>query len=115
LAGTRPRFLPVVRPDATWLGPRITATRVKPGAIGLSSQSHFTLMLFPDTANPVALPPGRARLAAKPPATGSETDTNTIGTVLVVRCNSDMMVLPWARITSGPRAINSLAYWRIRS
>jgi hypothetical protein len=33
--------------------------------------------------NPVALPPGRAKLSTKPPPTESPTFTNTIGTVLV--------------------------------
>ena len=33
------------------------------------------------------LPPGRARLAMKPEPTGSETLTNTIGTLRVSRCN----------------------------
>ena len=46
---------------------------------------------------PVALPPGRAKLSTKPPATGSATDTNTTGTVRVARRSGPMIVLPWAK------------------
>ena len=47
-----------------WTGPmdtaasRRTATRVTPGAIALSSSSHFPLMLYSKFMKPVALPPG---------------------------------------------------------
>ena len=37
--------------------------------------------------NPVALPPGRAKLSTKPAPTGSATSTNTIGTVRVASSN----------------------------
>src|SRR5262249_41850320 len=53
----------------TWAGPaamaesRRTAARVTPGAISLSSSSHFAAMLYSNTTKPVALPPGRARLS----------------------------------------------------
>ena len=36
----------------------------------------------------VALPPGRARLATKPPPTGSIVVTNTIGTVRLACCSA---------------------------
>ena len=52
-------------------GSRRTATRVTRGAISLSSSSHFPLMLNSNEVNPVALPPGRARLSTQPPPTGS--------------------------------------------
>ena len=45
--------------------------RVTPGAICLSSSSHFALRPYSKFVNPVALPPGRARLSTKPPPTGS--------------------------------------------
>src|SRR2546430_13328334 len=50
--------------------------------------------LFPYTTlfrsvNPVALPPGRARLSTKPAPTGSVTFTNTIGTGRVDCCRSE--------------------------
>ena len=62
-------------------GSRRTAARVTPGAICLSSSSHFPPMLYSNEAKPVILPPGRAKLATKPPLTGSTTVTSTIGTV----------------------------------
>ena len=66
-----------------WVVSRSTATRVTPGAICLSSSSHFPLMLYSKIMNPVTLPPGRARLSTKPAPTGSTTIVNTIGTVRV--------------------------------
>src|SRR5262245_65903841 len=64
-------------------GLNITATRERLGAISLSRSTHF-----PPTENsymlkPVRLPPGLLTLATKPCSTGSETCTNTTGTVLV--------------------------------
>ena len=44
-------------------------------------------MLNSNRVNPVALPPGRAKLATKPAPTGSVTCTNTIGTVRVACSN----------------------------
>jgi hypothetical protein len=66
---------------------RMTATRVTRGAICLSRPSHFPLRLNSKRLKPVAFPPGRARLAAKPLPTGSATATNTIGTTWVT-CSS---------------------------
>ena len=58
---------------AAMAGSRRTAARVTPGAISLSSSSHFPLMLYSNCIKPVALPPGRARLSTKPAPTGSAT------------------------------------------
>jgi hypothetical protein len=52
------------------VGSRNTAARVVPGATCLSSFSHFPLRPYSKIVNPVALPPGRARLATKPAPTG---------------------------------------------
>jgi hypothetical protein len=41
---------------------RMTATRLTLGAMSLSSSSHFPLKPNSDDKNPVALPPGRAKL-----------------------------------------------------
>ena len=65
--------------------------------------------------NPVMLPPGRERLSTKPAATGSETSTNTIGTVRVAGCNAPTIGVAVAKMTSGARAANSAAYLRISS
>ena len=72
---------------AVMAGSRRTAARVTPGAICLSSSSHFPLMPYSNAVKPVALPPGRARLSTKPAPTGSGTITNTIGTVRVACSN----------------------------
>ena len=61
--------------------------RVTPGAICLSSSSHFDPVVASNILDPVRLPPGRARLATKPLATGSCICVNTIGMVRVSRCN----------------------------
>ena len=64
---------------------------------------------------PVALPPGRARLATKPAPTGSTTCTNTIGTVRVACSNGPTTGRLLARTTSGASATNSAACLRKRS
>jgi hypothetical protein len=95
-------------------GSRRTATRVKLGAISLSSSSHLPLRPYSNAMKPVALPPGRAKLSTKPAPTGSRIVVNTIGTVRVA-CNSGpKLVLPGAKITSGPSASSSAAYLRTR-
>src|SRR5262249_36160914 len=94
---------------------RNTATRVRPGAISLSSSNHFPLMPYSVKLNPVALPPGRAKLSTKPPPTGSPTFTNTIGTARVASSKGGKLGLPVARMTSGASAISSAAYLRTSS
>src|SRR5262249_60195410 len=42
--------------------------------ISLSSSTHFAPMLYSNEVNPVALPPGRAKLSTKPAPTGSGHD-----------------------------------------
>ena len=98
-----------------WVGSRTTATRVTLGAISLSSASHFPLKLYSSVINPVALPPGRARLSTRPAPTGSAMTGNTIGTVRVVCSNGRTVEVPYARITSGPSATNSAACLRMSS
>ena len=72
-------------------------------------------MLYSNKVNPVALPPGRARLSTKPAPTGSTACANTIGTVRVAACNAATVGLDVARRTSGESAISSAAYLRYRS
>ena len=50
---------------------------------------------------PVALPPGRARLSAKPLPTGSEIAVNTIGVVRLSRCRAATATELKAKIASG--------------
>ena len=52
-----------------------------------SLNSHLP-MEYSKTANPVMLPPGRARLSTKPARTGSPAVANTIGTLRVAFCNA---------------------------
>ena len=85
------------------------------GAISLSSSSHFAPKPYSYAMNPVALPPGRARLSTKPAPTGSGTITNTIGTVLVACSNGATAALPLARMTSGASATKSTACLRVSS
>jgi hypothetical protein len=62
--------------------------RVTPGAICLSSSSHFALALYSKRANPVMFPPGRAKFETNPALAGSMTITKMIGTVRVACCNA---------------------------
>ena len=97
------------------VGSRNTATRVVRGATSLSNSTHFALRPNSYSVNPVALPPGRARLATKPEATGSVTCTNTTGIVRVI-CNSGVTVeVATPRMTSGASAITSAICWRVSS
>jgi hypothetical protein len=68
-----------------------------------------------EPASPVTLPPGRARLATRPAATGSVASGNTICTVRVSRNKGPTVEVPVARMTSGPSATNSAAYLRVSS
>src|SRR5262249_4395784 len=77
-------------------------------ATSLSNSSNFAFRLNSYETKPVALPPGRARLATKPPPTGSIVVTNTIGRVRLACCKA--IELAVARMTSGPNATNSVAY-----
>ena len=91
------------------LGSRMTAARVTPGAICLSSSSHLPLRLYSNCIKPVVLPPGRARLATKPLPTGSSVIENTIGTVRVACCKAATVEPVEARMTSGVNATSSFA------
>ena len=94
---------------------RRTATRVMPGAISLRSSSHFPLVPYSNEVKPVALPPGRARLATNPAPTGSATIANTIGMVRVTWSNGPTAEAPGDTMTSGARAANSVACLRTES
>ncbi len=93
-------------------GSRRTAARVTLGAICLRSSSHLPHKLYSNVMNPVALPPGRARLLTKPSPTGSTTITKTIGIVWVACSIGGTAGLPETRMTSGASAANSAAYFR---
>ena len=70
-------------------------------------------MPYSKIVNPLALPPGRARLLTNPAPTGSMTIANTIGTVRVAcRSGATVAVPVPARMTSGASATNSAACLR---
>src|SRR5262249_25655079 len=89
------------------------AARVTAGAISFSNSSHFPLRPYSNAVNPVALPPGRARLSTNPAPTGSGTVTNTTGTTRVACSSGPSVLLPVAKITSGESVANSAAYLRV--
>jgi hypothetical protein len=65
---------------------------------------------------PVALPPGRARLATKPSLTGSSLTPNTIGIVEVAAfAASAVAAFPDTAITATRRRTNSATDARMRS
>src|SRR5262249_51563313 len=79
------------------------------------SRNPHGLMPISKLINPVALPPGRAKLLTRPEATGSAAAGNTIGTVRVSRNKGRSVELPDARMTSGASATNSAACLRVSS
>src|SRR6516165_8551960 len=72
------------RPGAV-SGLNMIATRLTVGAISVSNSSNLPANSPSVWTKPVILPPGWDRPATKPSPTGSETTTNTIGTVRVSR------------------------------
>jgi len=90
-------------------GLNMTATRARPGAAALSKSTHLLPIENSYMLKPVRLPPGFATLATNPCATGSETCTNTTGTVLVACWMTVRFVVEEARITSGISPINCAA------
>jgi hypothetical protein len=67
------------------------------------------------TDRPVTLPPGRARLATRPLATGSPALANTMGIIAVACLYARACGVPEATITSTLRRTNSAAIWAKRS
>src|SRR5262245_54935734 len=111
---------------AVWIAPnwpipagtaesRMTATRCTLGAISLRNCSHLPPMLYSNDAKPVALLPGRVKLATTPAPTGSAELVNTIGTVRVAFCTARTVGAPAARKTSGASASSSIAYLELSS
>ena len=85
-------------------GSKIAATRVRPGAVSLSSSSDLAAIVFSGVANPVMLPPGSARLVTKPILTGSEICANTISIELVSRGSATVACTPIVLAPSAARA-----------
>ena len=85
------------------------ATRARRGATSLSIASHFPIMPLSYCIIPVRSPPGRAKLATRPEATGSETPINTIGIERVCCFSATAAGVDSESITSGWSAANSFA------
>src|SRR5262249_56125890 len=72
-----------------------TAIRTALGTSSWSSPSRLVATSWPKKLMPVALPPGRARLATRPSLTGSSPTPKTIGIVVVaVLAASEAGLLP---------------------
>ena len=90
----------------------MTTTLETFGTVSLSSSSHLPPSEASYTAKPVALPPGRAKLATKPLPTGSATVAKTMGTLRVCCSSVAVVGVSFERIRSGCSAISSFAYRR---
>jgi hypothetical protein len=89
---------------------QMTATREAPGTTSLSSSSRFPAVAVAKMLSPVTFPPGRARPATSPLATGSELTGKTMGIVLVASLAARMAGSPPdATITSTSRRTSSAA------
>ena len=100
------KFFP---PAGAVSGLNMNAARLMPGAISFSRLSHLPPMAASMCVNPVMLPPGRGRPATNPEPTGSLTSANTIGMVLVARCNAAVTTVVEQKITSGCDPTSSVA------
>ena len=92
-----------------------TATRERPGTASLriSSRLASSSPLFID--RPVTLPPGCARLAMTPLATGSAMMANTIGMRTPAACRARIGCDPAVTITAASLAANRAQISRRRS
>src|SRR5712692_5926738 len=96
-------------PPGAVRGLNTTATRTMAGTNSLSIPSHLPVRDGWKLVKPVALPPGRAMLVTKPLPKGSETPTNTIGTVRVSRRRAAVEGVELPTRTSGRKATSSFA------
>ncbi len=90
-------------------GLKRTPIRCARGKISFSSSSRFALSSGLKMLDPVIFPPGRARLATKPNATGSPLVTMTIGIVVVAFLAARIAGDPAVSMTSTLRRTNSAA------
>src|SRR5205823_11098583 len=95
-------------------GLNMTPTRARSGAISFSSSSHFPPTENSNMLKPVRLPPGRVTLVTKPCSTGSETCTNTIGTVLVACWRAVRLAVEAATIRASDRSAAQHKYEQVR-
>jgi hypothetical protein len=86
-----------------------TATRVAAGTRSRSISSRFATNSPLRKLIPVALPPGRARLATRPSLTGSSAMLKTMGMVVVAALAANAAATPNAAITETWRRTSSAA------
>ena len=77
-----------------------TAPGLAFGSASIKISRRFPTSSLHCDATPVIIPPGRARLTAYPTATGSPTNVNTIGIVLVALRTALTRASSGAQITS---------------
>src|SRR6516165_1620471 len=95
---------------AAFAGLTSTATRVVAGTSSCRSSNRFAINSALKILIPVALPPGRARLATRPTLTGSSVATKTTGIVFVAALTASAEVIPpVAAITATCRRTKSAA------
>ena len=80
--------------------------RWRPGSTSRKSPIRLSARSVASSDNPVTLPPGRAKLATKPPPTGSLASANTIG-MTAVACFVARTALPDVTMTFTLRRTNS--------
>jgi hypothetical protein len=85
------------------------AIRSARGNISRISSSRLPLSSGAKPDTPVMLPPGRARFGTRPIATTSDSDSITIGIVVVARLAASVAGVPKLAITSTLRLTNSAA------
>jgi hypothetical protein len=78
----------------------MTANRDADGSASLSSSTYFWLSPGTKLVSPVMFPPGRARLATNPCATGSGTTSITMGMVAVASRMAFVSRVPVVTTTS---------------
>ena len=86
-----------------------------PGAVCLSNSTHLPLMPYSNTVNPVALPPGRARLATRRRPDQRPARIQSARCALLEVMVLISAVVPLARMTSGVSATSSSASRRMSS
>ena len=90
-------------------GSRRSPTRASLGTASLRISSLFVISSVAKLDNPVTLPPGRARLAAKPAPTGSAAFVITMGMVVVAPFAANACGSPVVTIKSTLRRTRSAA------
>lgn len=83
--------------------------RPSPGLVSFKRPTHLLVSEASALVKPVALPPGRATLLAKPSPTGSDTTARTIGMEFLLRINATVAGVLRVTRTSGRVATSSFA------